>query len=107
MKDLKELVAFVCDIPEVGEGVVKLVKEKNPGVLVAALLPIIPDAISAFAGLDQLKADLVALDDAGKEELKALVKSKIDLDDDVVEGYVEFGLSMLIEILSVVKSFLK
>lgn len=92
IKESKEMIEFIADLA------MAFVDAKKDGEIslsdALAFLPLIPEGAAALGGASLI---LVEAGDYSKEEiqaLSALFKAKLDLPDDKVEEYVEYGLNV-------------
>ena len=61
----------------------------------------------AFAGASNIPAEIAAITEAQKEELKQFIKDEFDIPQDSLEPLIEKGLSVAVELTEIVKFFTK
>jgi hypothetical protein len=93
VKELSEAVVFAIGLGEAVDAALadKKLDLADLGLLVGPFTK----APAAIEGLDQVGAEIKDLDAAEMEEMKALVKSELDLSDDKLEEKIEAGVDFL------------
>ncbi len=103
MKDLKLVLALIIELGNV----IDKMAHTTGAAKYAALLGLM-DEVAAIGAVDftKLGESVKALDDAGKAELVAFLKEKLDLADDVMEKKIEDGVALAVKVEGMVQEIL-
>ena len=97
VKDLKELVLFVCKL---ANGFVKSMQDGKFNLLeLVNFVPAVTALPAAIDNIDEVPAQLKDMDDAEREEIIQAVKDELDFEDEDIEEFVEDAFAVVLPLL--------
>lgn len=103
LKDTREVLTFVIALGKAYEAA------KSDGVINVAdllhLLPVIDKIGPAFEGIENVQIELMAMTTEEADELKAWIKTELDLQDEEIEEFIQAAFAVVVDLWMVIRRF--
>lgn len=107
-KDIKELKELIHFISSLAQAIASSLEDGKIGLTdLFKFFSVLKSAGPAFQGMGSMREEIADLSEAEKQELRLLIEKDLDLENKLVEGWIEQALEAAIALLDLIPVFQK